>query len=140
MQEICVPMIAISALRGEKMVQNEKLPVGIVVKTQPIKIVNNIDKISFIQTEPVGERFVARQLDIFIIDSAANEVSSRETINFDSHSPSMDERSRDVRLKLIGSAFDRHARYTLVLENTSTQTRYNQYAVTIDLAFMDDFF
>jgi len=140
LQEICVPMIAISALRGEKMVQNEKLPVGIVVKTQPIKIVNNIDKISFIQTEPVGERFVARQLDIFIIDSAANEVSSRETINFDSHSPSMDERSRDVRLKLIGSAFDRHARYTLVLENTSTQTRYNQYAVTIDLAFMDDFF
>ncbi|RLA17484.1 MAG: BREX-1 system phosphatase PglZ type A, partial [Gammaproteobacteria bacterium] len=140
LQEICVPIIAISALRGEKMAQHEKQPVGVVVKTQPIKIVNNIDKISFIQTEPVGERHIARQLDIFIIDSAGKEVSSRETLNFDSHSSSMDERSRDVRLKLIGSQFDRHAGYNLVLENTTTQTRYNQYAVTIDLAFQDDFF
>ncbi len=140
LQEVCVPMIAISALRGEKMVQHQKQPVGVVVKTQPIKIVNNIDKISFIQTEPVGERFVARQLDVFIVDSQGQEVSSREGINFDSQSPSMDERSRDVRLKLIGSQFERHASYTLVLENTDTQTRYNQYAVTIDLAFQDDFF
>jgi len=111
-----------------------------VVKTQPIKIVNNIDKISFIQTEPVGDRFVARQVDVFIIDSEGKEVSSRESIKFASQSQSMDERSRDVRLKLIGSDFERHASYTLVLENTETQTRYNQYAVTIDLAFQDDFF
>ena len=26
------------------------------------------------------------------------------------------------------------------LENVDTKTRYNQYAVTIDLAFQDDFF
>jgi len=140
LQEVCVPMIAISALRGEKMVQHEKQPVGVVVKTQPIKIVNNIDKISFIQTEPVGDRFVARQLDVYIIDNQGQEVSSREGIKFDSQSQSMDERSRDVRLKLIGSQFERHASYSLVLENTETQTRYNQYAVTIDLAFQDDFF
>jgi len=140
LQEVCVPMIAISALRGEKMVQHEKQPVGVVVKTQPIKIVNNIDKISFIQTEPVGERSVARQVDIFIVDKDGKTVSSRETIKFDSQSQSMDERSRDVRLKLIGSNFERHASYILVLENTETQTRYNQYAVTIDLAFQDDFF
>ena len=140
LQEVCVPMIAVSALRGEKMVQHEKQPVGVVVKTQPIKIVNNIDKISFIQTEPVGERLVARQVDIFIVDKDGKTVSSRETIKFDSQSQSMDERSRDVRLKLIGSQFERHASYSLVLENTETQTRYNQYAVTIDLAFQDDFF
>jgi len=140
LQEVCVPMIAVSALRGEKMVQHEKQPVGVVVKTQPIKIVNNIDKISFIQTEPVGDRFIARQVDVFIMDSEGKEVSSRESIKFASQSQSMDERSRDVRLKLIGSDFERHASYTLVLENTETQTRYNQYAVTIDLAFQDDFF
>ncbi len=140
LQEVCVPMIAISALRGEKMVQHQKQPVGVVVKTELIKIVNNIDKISFIQTDPVGERFVARLVDVFIIDSEGQEVSSRESINFDSQSQSMDERSRDVRLKLMGSQFERHASYTLVLENTETQTRYNQYAVTIDLAFQDDFF
>ncbi len=140
LQEVCIPMIAVSALRGKKMVQHEKQPVGVVVKTQPVKIVNNIDKISFIQTEPVGDRFVARQLDVYIINNQGQEVSSREGIKFDSQSQSMDERSRDVRLKLIGSDFDRHVSYTLVLENTGTQIRYNQYAVTIDLVFQDDFF
>jgi uncharacterized protein (TIGR02687 family) len=140
LQEVCVPVIAIAALRGTKMAQNEKQPVGIVVKSQPIKMANNIDKISFIQTDAVGEQFIARQVDIFIIDNKGQTVSSRETLNFDSQSTSMDERTRDVRLKLIGSQFDRHAAYTLVLENTATQTRYNQYAVTIDLAFQDDFF
>jgi len=140
LQEICVPVISIVALRGEKMVRNEKQPVGIVVKSQPIKVANNIDKISFIQTDAVDDHHIARQVDIFIIDSDGQEVSSRETLNFDSQSTSMDERTRDARLKLIGSQFNRHASYTLVLENTTTQTRYSQYAVTIDLAFQDDFF
>ena len=140
LQEICVPVISIVALRGEKMVQNEKQPVGIVVKSQPIKMANHIDKISFIQTDAVDELHIARQVEVFIVDSEGKEVSSRETLNFDSQSASMNERTRDARLKLIGSQFDRHASYTLVLENTATQTRYNQYAVTIDLAFQDDFF
>jgi hypothetical protein len=52
----------------------------------------------------------------------------------------MDERTREAYIKLVGSAFDRHAAYTLVLEESDTQTRYQQYAVTIDLAFKDDFF
>ncbi|GIB69260.1 TIGR02687 family protein [Vibrio cholerae] len=52
----------------------------------------------------------------------------------------MDERTREARLKLIGSQFDRNAQYTLVLENAEMRTRYSQYAVTIDLAFQDDFF
>lgn len=139
-QEVCVPVLQVSALRGEKMRQKEKQPVGVVVATQPIKFVNNIDKVKFIQTEPVGEKFIPRQLDVFIVDDEGAEVSGRETMLFDSASKNMDERTREVRLKLIGSEFDRHAKYTLVLENIDTRTRYNQYAVTIDLAFQDDFF
>ena len=101
---------------------------------------NNIDKIRFIQTDPVNDNFIARQLDIYIVDADDNVVSSRETVSFDSSSAVMDERIRDVRLKLIGADFDRKISYTLILENVDTKTRYNQYAVTIDLAFQDDFF
>ena len=140
LQEVCVPVVGISALRGEKALQHEQKPVGVVVSSQPIKIVNNIDKLMFIQTDPVNEQYIARQLDIYILDRKNNEVSSRETVNFDSRSKVMDERTREVRLKLIGSQFDRNANYTLVLENVDTSTRYNQYSVTIDLAFQDDFF
>jgi uncharacterized protein (TIGR02687 family) len=140
LQEVCVPVVGITALRGEKALQHERQPVGVVVSSQPIKIVNNIEKLLFIQTDPVNDRFIARQLDIFIIDVEGKEVSSRESINFESRSMVMDERTREIRLKLIGSQFDRNASYTLVLDNVGTRTRYNQYAVIIDLAFADDFF
>jgi uncharacterized protein (TIGR02687 family) len=140
LQEICVPVLQVRILQKEQAAKYEKQPVGVVVVSQPIKLVNNIDKIRFIQTDPIGERFASRRLDVYIIDAEGKHVSSRETINFDSVSQVMDERTREARLKLIGSNFDRNAQYTLVLENTETRTRYNQYAVTIDLAFQDDFF
>lgn len=140
LQEICVPVLHVRELQKKQAEKHEKQPVGVVAATQPIKLVNNIDKVRFIQTDPVGERFVARLLDVYIVDTQGNEVSSRETINFDSVSKVMDERTREARLKLIGSQFDRDAQYTLVLENAEMRTRYSQYAVTIDLAFQDDFF
>lgn len=140
LQEICVPIVGITTLRGEKAVQNEKKTVGVIVANQPIKIVNNIDKVRFIQTDPVNDNFIARQLDIYIVDAEDNVVSSSETVSFDSVSTVMDERIREARLKLIGADFDRNMSYTLVLENVGTKTRHSQYAVTIDLAFQDDFF
>ena len=140
LQEICVPVVHIKELQKEHVAKHEQKRVGVVVVRQPIKLVNNIDKIKFIQTDAVGEGFIPRQLDVYIVDSDNRVVSSRETLNFDSSSKVMDERTREARLKLVGSVFDRHAAYTLVLEECETQTRYQHYAVTIDLAFQDDFF
>ena len=140
LQEICIPVVYIKELQKEQVAKHEKQKVGVVVSRLPIKLVNNIDKIKFIQTDPVGEGFTSRQLEVYIVDSEGRVVSSRETLNFDSSSKVMDERTREARLKLIGSQFDRHAAYTLVLEEGETQTRYQQYSVTIDLAIQDDFF
>jgi hypothetical protein len=79
-------------------------------------------------------------LDVYIVDSQNQVVSSRETLNFDSSSQVMDQRTREARIKLVGSSFDRLAAYSLILEDSETKTQYQQYAVTIDLAFQDDFF
>jgi len=140
LQEICVPIIHIRELDKEQATKFENQPVGVVVANQPIKLVSNIDKIKFIQTDAVGEQFISRQINVFIVDSNGKEISSRETINFDSNSKIMDERTREARLSLIGSLFDRNAQYTLILEDAKTQINYSQYSVTIDLAHLDDFF
>lgn len=140
LQEICVPVVHIRELEKEHVAQHEKQPVGVVVASQPIRLVNNIDKVRFIQTDPLGERCKARTLEVYVVDAGGNIVSSRERLNFDSTSNVMEERIREARLKLVGSGFDRRALYTLVLEDVETRTRYSQYAVTIDLAFgQDDF-
>lgn len=140
LQEICLPVIHIRPLHKKQAESQQKQRVGVVVANQPIKLVNNIDKVRFIQTDPVGNQFVARKLEIYIIDESGQHVSSRELLAFDSTSTNMDERTREVRLKLIGANFDRNASYTLVMDDTDSKTRYSQYAVIIDLAFQDDFF
>jgi uncharacterized protein (TIGR02687 family) len=140
LQEICIPILDVRELQKKQAAQLEKKTVGVVLASSPIKIVNNIDKLRFIQTDAVTENFAARTLEIYIIDSKGEVVSSRELVSFDSTAKSMDERTRDVKIKLVGASFDRLALYTLVLENTETKIRYDQHAVTIDLAFRDDFF
>jgi TIGR02687 family protein len=140
LQEICVPVLTVKELQKEQAAKHQKSPVPVVVANQSIKLVNNIDKVKFIQTEPVGEKFTARQLNIFIINADKQLVSSQETITFDSDSPDLSNRTREATLKLIGSQFDRNAKYTLILQNSDTSTEYSRYNVTIDLAFQDDFF
>jgi uncharacterized protein (TIGR02687 family) len=140
LQEICVPVLHIKVLQKEQVAKHEKQRVGVVAAGLPIKLVNNIDKVRFIQTDPVGEQFLPRQLDVYIVDSQNNVVSSRETLNFNSSSQVMDQRTREARIKLVGSMFDRLATYSLILEDSETKTQYQHYAVTIDLAFQDDFF
>lgn len=140
LQEICVPVLHVRELQKQQAAQHEKQPVGVVAATQPIKLVNNIDKVQFIQTDAVGGQFIPRQLELVIVDQHGNEVSSRETVLFDSQGKTIDERKRVARFKLIGSNFNRNANYKLILENAATKTRYSEYSVTIDLAIQDDFF
>ncbi|EBM3978536.1 TPA: BREX-1 system phosphatase PglZ type A [Salmonella enterica] len=141
LQEVCVPVLQVKALQktaAEK--QPQRRPVDIVKHHPLIKLVNNIDKVSLLQTDPVGELFEPRTLNIFIVDNANNVVSGKERICFDSDNDAMEKRIRDVTLKLIGANFNRRNEYWLILEDAQTETGYQKYSVIIDLAFQDDFF
>lgn len=67
-------------------------------------------------------------------------VSGTETVCFDSDNDDMGKRTRDVTMKLMGTAFNRKNKYVLILENADSATEYGRYPITIDLAFQDDFF
>ncbi|HGP3873435.1 TPA: BREX-1 system phosphatase PglZ type A [Klebsiella pneumoniae] len=141
LQEVCVPVLQVKALQktaAEK--QPQRRQVDIVNYHPLIKLVNNIDKVSLLQTHPVGELYEARTLNIFIVDNANNVVSGKERICFDSDNNTMEKRVRDVTLKLIGANFNRRNEYWLILEDAQTETGYQKYPVIIDLAFQDDFF
>lgn len=97
LQEVCVPVLQVKALQktaAEK--QPQRRPVDIVKHHPLIKLVNNIDKVSLLQTHPVGELYEPRTLNIFIVDNANNVVSGKERICFDSDNNTMEKRVRDV--------------------------------------------
>ncbi len=64
LQEVCVPVLQVKALQktaAEK--QPQRRPVDIVKHHPLIKLVNNIDKVSLLQTHPVGELYEPRTLN-----------------------------------------------------------------------------
>ncbi|MCV4796910.1 hypothetical protein OFB84_33830, partial [Escherichia coli] len=76
--------------------QPQRRPVDIVAYHPMIKLVNNIDKVSLLQTHPVGELYEPRILNIYIVYNANNVVSGKERISFDSDNNTMEKRVREV--------------------------------------------
>ena len=98
-----------------------------------IKIVSNIDRISFLQTDPVGDKFKARKLELWIEDPFGKQVSSKEEHIFDSASEKLDERKRNIQIKLEGSGFDRTVSYKLIMEDTESKTKDNEHNANTEI-------
>ncbi|WP_429152327.1 BREX-1 system phosphatase PglZ type A [Aeromonas hydrophila] len=139
LQEICVPVMEVQELRGKKQAQHEKSKVNIVPAYQPIKLVNAIDKIRFLQTDAVDERHKPRTVRFVVMDANGQHVSAIEKLSFDAASGTLEQRQQDVRLKLTGTNFDRKAQYLLLLEDDEDGIELARYPVTIDLAIQNDF-
>ena len=140
-QEICVPLIVIQKLTGKKAVQNEKIKVGLIAEKSSIRLVNQIEKVRFIQTNVVGGNYVECRVSAVIKDIKDKVVSSEEILVFDSTSNEVGDRTREARFKLIGSNFDRTAKYKLVVTDVVTNTPIENFpkSITIDLLNQDDF-
>jgi uncharacterized protein (TIGR02687 family) len=139
-QEICVPVLHVRELDTKAQTKHAKQKVGVVPLNNPIKIVTNIDQIQFLQTDPVGAKFKARELKLWIEDPKGKKVSATEKVLFDSASDKMDDRKRKVQIKLEGSGFDRTVSYKLMMQDTDASLNINTHSAIIDLAFEDDFF
>ncbi|MCX2535027.1 BREX-1 system phosphatase PglZ type A, partial [Plesiomonas shigelloides] len=139
LQEICVPVLEVQELRGKKQTQHEKTKVNIVPTYQPIKLVNAIDKIRFLQTDVVDERHKPRTVRFVVMDANGQAVSAIEKLCFDATSSVLEQRQQDVRLKLTGSDFDRKAQYQLLLQDDDDGIELARYPITIDLAIQNDF-
>ena len=138
LQEIVIPIVTVSEMKG---IHKEKSQIGIVgvsLLGSVKKIVTNIPRFEFIQTDAVSQRMKSRTLKISLRDG--NEIiSSEETITFDSSSSSMDERKKVVRLPLKSGKFDNKKEYSLVLRNAEDETEYERLPIIIDIAFANDF-
>ena len=139
-QEICVPIIDVRVLGKQAQTKFAKQKVGVVPLNSPVRIVSNIDRILLLQTDAVGDKFKARELQIWIESPEGKRISSIEVAVFDSASEKLDERKRNVPVKLEGSGFDRHLSYKLMMKDSESGELLQAHSVTIDLAIENDFF
>ncbi|WP_319575785.1 BREX-1 system phosphatase PglZ type A [uncultured Desulfobacter sp.] len=138
LQEIVIPVVTVSEMKGIHKEKSQISRVGVSLLGSMKKIVTNIPRFEFIQTDAVSQRMKPRMLKISLRDG--NElISSEETITFDSNSSSMDDRKKAVKLGLKSGPFDNKKEYALVLRNAEDETEYERLPLMIDIAFANDF-
>jgi uncharacterized protein (TIGR02687 family) len=138
LQEIVIPVMTISEMKGIHRSKSQVGIVGVSLLGSYKKIVTNIPRFEFIQTDKVSQRMKPRTLKVALRDGN-DIISKEETITFDSESSSMDERKKSVRLSLKSGPFDNKKEYALVLRNADDDTEYDRLPLMIDIAFANDF-
>ncbi|WP_180046000.1 BREX-1 system phosphatase PglZ type A [Acinetobacter sp. YH12117] len=138
LQEIVVPVITVKSLRDKKAEEKTTRKVKVISPTTSLKMVNNIQKFEFLQTEEVGGVLTANTITVAIYDGD-KQVSSEETITFDASGDNFNDRKKHVLLSLLGNNFDRNKDYFLIIKDKQLGTENYRYKVSIDL-ITDDFF
>ncbi|MFO8085854.1 MAG: BREX-1 system phosphatase PglZ type A, partial [Desulfobacterales bacterium] len=137
LQEIVVPVVMVSEMKGKRLVESEVKQVGVSLLGSYKKLVTNRPVYRFIQTDPVSDRIKPITLKVSLRDK--NElISSEEKVTFDSSSSSMEERQKTVKLALKTGSYDNKKTYSLVLRNID-DTEYDRMPIIIDIAFANDF-
>ncbi len=138
LQEITIPLVTVTELKGKEKAKSAVRKVGVSLIGSYKKVVNNLNKFEFIQTEAISDRMQPRILLVSLRDG--NELISDEVVmTCDSASASMDERKKSVKLTLKGMQFDKKKEYYLVLRDHQDDTEYERIPLHIDLAFARDF-
>lgn len=138
LQEITIPVITVSEMKGIHLEKSKVGTVGVSLLGSSKKIVTNMPRFEFIQTDKVSQRMKPRTLKVSLRDGN-DIISKEETITFDSGSSSMDERKKSVMLPLKSGPFDNKKTYALVLRNGDDDTEYDRVPIMIDIAFANDF-
>ena len=137
-QEVVVPLVTVTHLRGEKKVGTRSEKVAVHVLGVNHKITTPKYRFELIQAEPVGERRKPITLRAAVYEGT-QPVTSVETITFDSMSGSIEERKKTITLELRIGTFDKNTSYRLVLRDLENDAEVQSMPVVIDRSFDDDF-
>lgn len=134
-QEVVVPLITIKTSDSDKAKTSQ---VDIAPLIMSPKVVNNLPRFEFIQTEPVSAKMLPRTVVLSLRDGDTL-ISSEHTITFDSSSNSMDERKKSVILTVKNGSYDPKKDYHLVVRDADSKVELHRITLKIDLALANDF-
>lgn len=138
LQEVMVPLVLVRQARGKEQERSRVSQVGVSLLGASKKIVTNIHRFEFIQTDQVSDRIKPRTLLLSIRDKDTL-ISNEEAVTFDSASSSLDDRKKSVKFTLKTGSYDKHKEYALVMRDAETNIEYDRITVFIDLAIARDF-
>lgn len=138
-EEMVVPLVRYQNKKaGQKgFTAITKVDIALVGETR--KISNNIFTLTFYQKQPCGGKVQPRTVLARFEDTAGRPVSDEHPIRFDLTATENDRRTVRVTFRLTGSGYDRHAEYTLVLNDMEEKAEIERIPFRIDIVFENDF-
>ena len=136
-QEIVIPVIHVKAVKGSEASNTAIKKVSVVLLTEFNKMVTNVQKLEFIQTEAVSDRRKPNVLRVSLRDGD-KLISNEQTLTFDSSSSNLDERKRNATIRIISGDYDPKKEYRLTVRDEN-DIEYLGTPVKIDISFGKDF-
>jgi len=137
LQEVTVPVITVTHVRGHEKEKTREKTVGIQVLGQDHRITTGRHRFEIIQTDAVDERVKAVTYKIGLY-SEDKPISDIQTVTFDSTSEEMADRKKEVILSLKNMVFSNAASYRLVFRDADNIDKHS-IPVRIDRVFTNDF-
>lgn len=134
-QEVIVPLLTVKFSDSSKAKISH---VNLVPLMTTSKVVTNMQRFEFIQTEPVSDKVLPRTVSISLRDGETM-ISNEQIVTFDSPSTSMDERKKSVILTVKAGSYDHQRDYYLVVRDLSSKLELHRATIKIDLALANDF-
>lgn len=134
LQEIAVPLITVKSVRGAE--KPGKVNISLLGSVK--KIVNNVQRFEFIQTEAVSDKLKAITVMVSLRD-VDQLISNEVTLTFDSTSDQMADRKKTATLMVKSGSYDKKKDYYLVVRDMADKTEVDRIPMTIDLSFGNEF-
>lgn len=134
-QEVLVPLLKVKLSESDKAKISQ---VNIAPLMMSHKVVSNVARFEFIQTEAVSAKVLARAVTISLQDEAT-VISNTQTVSFESTSANMDERKKSIILTLLAGSYDPKKDYYLVVRDVESKIELHRISLKIDLALANDF-
>ena len=138
LQEIAVPVITVEEIVGKDKEKTRDKFVGVQVLGHDHRITTGKHRFEILQLETVSDRIRPTTFKIGVY--ADNEpVSDIQTVSFESSSPEMADRKKEVVLTLKNINFVGGKAYRLIVRNAETDIEEQSIPVRIDRVFTSDF-
>ncbi len=140
LQEIVVPVLTLKALKGKKAETGRARKVEVqLLDTTNMKVSNNRQRFSFLQTTKVEDKTLPRTLRVAFFSASGEQVSDEHLVTFDSAGDQIQDRQRDVLITLKPGKYNKAQDYYLVLTDNDSGAEYKKIPFQINLGIGNEF-
>lgn len=138
LQEMVIPVITFKNDRS-KSLANAATKTDVKLTTPMRKITNTTIYLEFFQTSRIEDKKRPRNLTVYFADEDGKAISNENRIIADHDSSLAAERTFREKFVFKSTTYDRRKTYYLILKDEEEKADhiYEQYAFTIDIAFME---